>query len=117
MSGRTCEIHVERTDTSTIVQIIGDLDSSSFENFKSTLTTLINTQPVKVVLDCTGLSYINSRSIGLLTQAHRKAMANFGKIVFVGLSDRMMRSLERLKLQSTFTICNDRAEANEQFDS
>lgn len=116
MNARTCEIHVETTDQAAIVQIIGDLDSSSFDQFKSTLSPLINTQPVKVVLDCTGLSYINSRAIGFLTQAHRKALMNFGKIVFVGLSDRMMRSLERLKLQSTFFICNDRTEAIAQFE-
>ncbi len=46
MTARTCEIHVETTEQATIVQIVGDLDSSSFDAFKSTLSPLINTQPV-----------------------------------------------------------------------
>lgn len=99
-----------------VIAIAGALDAATLEEFVGTLAPLMNGSLPKVVLDCRQLEYMNSRAIGHLSQYHRMAMVKGGRMVLWGLSDRLQRSFERLRMKDSLFLSETKEDALAKFE-
>jgi anti-anti-sigma factor len=70
-TGEILVVHVERLDTTDVVQPWGELDIASAEKLRAALDGL--GPPRSLVLDMRGLSFIDSTGLHLLARLHERA--------------------------------------------
>ena len=109
------EMTVEQEAGIHIVSVAGALDAATLDEFTNTMGPLINGPLPNVILYCKKLQYMNSRSIGQLSHYHRTAMVKGGKLVFWGLSTRLLRSFERLRLKDSLILCETKEDSLAHF--
>ena len=109
------EIRVEAESGIQIVSVKGALDSATMDQFLQVMMPIMNSELPRVILYCRDLTYLNSRSLGHLTQWHRVAMVKHGRLVFWGMSKRLVRAFDRLRVKDSLTFCESREEAMGKF--
>lgn len=80
------EISISREDTSTIIEIRGDLDGKNAPIVQQKVMPLC-TSGCKIVLDMSHVYYMSSAGLRLMLSLYRQIMNVQGKMVLVGLSD------------------------------
>lgn len=110
-------IEIEDDKTASVVTLDGEVDAVTVQKFQRALAPLLNKRPANIVLDCSQLRYLNSRAIGLLVQSHRRAMVNDGKLILIGVNDKLMRTLDMGKITDALFLCENREDAIERFDN
>ena len=83
MSESRLNLEAEECQGIQVIHVNGPLDSVTFEQFKSFMEPRITQSRTKIVLDCEGLSYVNSRGLTLLVRYQRAAKQEFS---FLGIS-------------------------------
>ena len=111
MSRTELEVFLSQEGEVAIVVLDGPVDSAFIETFKERLDTVCNRAGAKVVLDCERLTYLNSRSIGLLVKYHRSLMLTRGRLALHGLNAKLVRTLELLQLGKALFIYESREAA------
>lgn len=81
-----------------VVSVRGPVDSATIDTFKEKMDPVCLQQGAKVVLDCRGLTYLNSRAIGLLMKYHRSLMLSRGRFVLCALNEKIVRTFDLLQL-------------------
>jgi len=94
-----------------IAVAIGPVDSATLDLFKEKMDPVCNRPAAKVLLDCRELTYLNSRSIGLLMKYHRTLLVGRGRLVLCSLNSKLVRTLELLQLGKALSIYPTREEA------
>ncbi len=94
------DLHVmfDQSESVTIVKLVGPIDSATFDQFKSAMQPILKEPVPLCVVDCTELSYINSKGIGLLANLHRQAMICMGYAAFFGIAPRIKKTFDLLGL-------------------
>ena len=87
---------LETVDGIQVVRVSGPLDSLTHESFKTFLEPLVNQSGVRVVLDCTDLSYVNSKGMALLGRCQRISMQNMSFLGIAALNKRIKKTMELL---------------------
>ncbi len=79
-----------------LVRIVGQLDESNVDEQAKSIYTVIdaNTQGLSLIFDLTGLEYMNSKSIGYLTDWYSKVSTNGGKVVIASARDNILDILQ-----------------------
>lgn len=95
----------------TLVVAIGPVDSATLDQFREKMDPVCNRPGAKVLLDCRQLTYLNSRSIGLLMKYHRTLMVGRGRLALCSLNSKLVRTLELLQLGKALAIHPTREEA------
>jgi len=113
VSKNELEIMISRDGENDIVLLDGPIDSATIDTFKEKLDPLCNHPGAKVLVDCTHLTYLNSRAIGLLVKYHRSLAISRGRLVFCSLNSKLVRTLELLQLGKALLICDSRDHAVE----
>lgn len=105
----TADLHVlvEQSDSVTIVKLIGPIDSATFDQFKAAMQPVLREPVLLCVVDCSQLSYINSKGIGLLANLHRQAMISMGYAAFLGIAPRIKKTFDLLGLGKRLHIFED----------
>ncbi|HMP72594.1 MAG TPA: STAS domain-containing protein [Kiritimatiellia bacterium] len=98
MSERDLEVIVNDEQGVTTIFVDGPVDSATIETFKNRLDPVCLKPAARILLDCSKLSYLNSRAIGLLVKYHRSLVLTRGKFVLYGLNSRLVRTLDLLQL-------------------
>ncbi len=112
---RECEIKREERDNLDIVRLDGALDSHSFPRLESTLNGLRDGQRHRVILDCSGLEYISSASLGALIGFARRAREHQGDLRLVNLSPKIYNIVELLGFHKILEIHGNIDEALAKF--
>jgi len=115
MSESELEIKKEKEGDITVLTLSGPVDSASFNTFKRALDPLCREDDTRLIIDCTELSYINSKGIGLIASHHRSIMIRAGRIALFGLSTRILKTLDLLGLGNRLHIYPSREEALASF--
>lgn len=113
MSKLELEVTVSKEGDIDIALLDGPVDSATLDGFKEKLDPICNHPGNKVLIDCAHLTYLNSRSIGLLVKYHRSLSLTRGRLVFCNLNSKLVRTLELLQLGKALKICTTREEALE----
>ena len=105
------DIQVTQTGGVTLVVPQGDLDMGTADHVKRMLTELIAKGQSKLVMDLTGVSYVDSSGLGALVAAMKQARAVGGNLKLCGLQDDVRSIFEMARLIKVMAVHSDRQEA------
>lgn len=79
-----------------IVKIVGQLDESNVDEQAKSIYALIESCPkdLYIVFDLSGLEYMNSKSIGYMTDWYSKVSATGGKVALAAPRDNILDILQ-----------------------
>ena len=101
-------INVEIAGGVTVVALSGALDSTSAPGLQETLLPLCEPDS-RILLDMSGVDYLSSAGLRSLLTMYRRITENAGRVVLVGLTDRVKDVMDITGFLEFFTICDDRA--------
>lgn len=107
----TLDIQLEQVGKVTVVTLSGPVDSATHDHFKQTLDPLFTAREVYVLLDCKGLTYINSRGLGLLASYHRLCFASRGWMAICNVDRKTVKTMDLLGLGKMLQFYPSREEA------
>lgn len=105
------DVAVEQVGSVTVVSLSGPIGTSTLEKFKQEVDPLLRKAAPHILLDCAGLTYINSKGLALLTNYHRRCYADRGRLGLCNVNDRLAKTIELLKLGTILKFYASRDEA------
>jgi anti-sigma B factor antagonist len=106
----------ETADSIKIVVLDGPVDSSTYDLFRKEIGSVC-LPSAKVLLDCAGLTYMNSKSLGLLSSFHRQQMVDMGRLALSGLNRKLVKTMDLLGLGQMLKLYETRDQALEALKS
>ncbi len=97
-----------------IVTLQGHLDGFYAEPFEARVAELIDAGANRIVLDCEGLSYINSGGLKTFLVLSKRLESSGGKLVFCSLLPNIAVIFETIGFNRILTIALSRQEAVDQ---
>ena len=99
-------INVEKIDDVLIVSFATDnkLNVAISQKFKQDVTSLINQTGVKLVINLSGVEYVDSSGFGSLLSILRATKNQNGQLKFCNFTSDVMELVKLLQLQSVFDI-------------
>ena len=102
---------VREKDGTTIVELAGDIDMYHSPGLHAALVELVLSRPKKLVINLSGVPYMDSSGVGTLVEVFRRVSSYKGTMILCGLTTRVRSVLEITKLDRFFTICQTEEEA------
>ncbi len=100
----------------TILTLKGDLGIGDAETlFKRTVSRLLEEGKVHLLVDCTGLRFVDSTGLGALVRALTTSQNEGGQTKLLGVGPHMRKLLEMTRLDSVFEIFDNREQAVSSF--
>ena len=94
-----------------VIEIHGDLTAASEDALTEAYGQATENGALTVLIDFSGLEYMNSGGIGLLVTLLVRANRQKGRLLACGLDDHYRQILELTRLDEAITIYADEAEA------
>jgi len=93
--------------TAVIASIVGEIDLHRSPDLRGDLMLLLDgRKPVKFILDCSRVPYMDSSAIAVLVETLQKLRKLGGKLFLTNLQPRVKSLLEIARLDSIFVICD-----------
>jgi len=102
---------VRHTAEATIVELYGDVDLHHSPDLHATLIDALSDHPSRLIINLSGVPYMDSSGVGTLVEVFRRVSAYKGKMVLCGLTPRVRSVMEITKLDRFFTICDTEEQA------
>src|SRR5512140_3035881 len=100
----------------TVLTLKGDLGIGDSETlFKRTVSRLLEEGKVHLLIDCTGLRFVDSTGLGALVRALTTSQHEGGQAKLLGVGPHMRKLLEMTKLDSVFEMFDSREQAVSSF--
>lgn len=96
MGSTELKTEIEDRDGVRVIRVAGPLDSVTQEAFRAFLDTLLKPGRVRIVLDCSALTYVNSTGLTLLARARRTALQGLSFFGIAALNARILKAIELL---------------------
>jgi len=109
MTATTVELDMH--GSTAILRIQGDITSASESDLSAAYTRAIDGGASTVLLDFSGLEYMNSGGIGLLVTLLVRAQRGGAHLMATGLSDHYRQIFELTRLDEAIAIHDDEAAA------
>ena len=100
-------------DNVVFIQVKGRIASGSVGELEQQLDEYGSGKPIKLILDLHEAEAIDSQGVGMLIKARFDIVNNGGKIVLLGLTDRVRAVLRISGLEEYFLIAADEVKALE----
>jgi anti-anti-sigma factor len=100
----SCDIH--NTDTETLVTASGEVDLATRDQLWDVLRSRV-TPGARIVLDCSGITFIDCSGLRVLVWAQQRAEASGGQLVLDAPSAPLLRILELAGVTDTFNAVGD----------
>ena len=107
----TTTIGMDRVASTAILRIAGDVTSASEAELTSAYAAAVDGGARAVVLDFSGMEYMNSGGIGLLVTLLVRAQRAGVRLLATGLSAHYREILSLTRLDEAIEICSDEASA------
>ncbi|MEM7244200.1 MAG: STAS domain-containing protein [Acidobacteriota bacterium] len=91
-------------DAATVIAVEGEVDLYSSPQMREALLAAIKAGSARVVVDLTGVSYMDSSGIATLVEALGGLREKGRALVLAGLRPRVREVFEIAKLQTVFTL-------------
>ncbi len=105
------EVREQTQDGVPVVAIIGDVDLESSPKLREVLRPKAASKCPRLLLDFTGVNYIDSSGLATLIEYFQSAQGYGGKLALAGLSPRVRSVFEIVRLQEIFSLHPDVAAA------
>ncbi len=99
----------------TVVELHGDLDADVVELFQNAITDIVNKHKTGVVLDMSGVGFIDSQGLEQLLWTRNYCNENTRELRLAGLDENCARILEITRLENEFDHYAELAEAVRSF--
>jgi anti-sigma B factor antagonist len=96
---------------STVVAAHGELDVLTAATLRTTIGGVIDDGRAHLVLDASGITFMDSTGIGVLVIALRRTRASGGSFAIAGAHGRTLRTLSMTGLDRVFTLYDTVEEA------
>jgi|WetSurMetagenome_2_1015567.scaffolds.fasta_scaffold305077_3 anti-anti-sigma factor len=97
-----------------IVQVIGRIDTTNFNEFESGMNELLKKQVKNILLDCTGLDYISSSGLRVFLTTKKAANSFGGNFCLYALQPGIREIFDISGFSSIFSISPDLKTAKQQ---
>jgi anti-sigma B factor antagonist len=99
-------LHLARlpADPAPVLVVTGELDVYEAPTFRAELFDILDEGHRRVVVDCAGVSFIDSAGLAALVEAQRRLDGRDGQLVLRGLHDATKRIFEITDLTDAFTF-------------
>jgi anti-sigma B factor antagonist len=97
-------------DTTAVIRVAGEIHATTAPEFSERLNSAIEAGKTGVVLDLTGVEFIDSTGLSVLLNGLRRVTRVRGAMVLACANPTVLRLFEITKLDSTFEIlpsCDD----------
>jgi anti-sigma B factor antagonist len=101
----------ELDERSVVLRVVGEIHATTAPEFSERLNTAIAQGRTGVVLDLTGVEFIDSTGLSVLLNGLRRVTRVRGTMVLACANPTVLRLFEITKLDSTFEIVADCDEA------
>ena len=98
------EVVWESRDDTTILKPDGDIDLSRSPTLRTDIRKAIDEKPKRLVVDLSGVSYMDSSGVATLVEAMQLARKANTNLVLCSLTDRVHSIFEIARLDQFFTI-------------
>jgi anti-sigma B factor antagonist len=106
------ELGEERSDGGMqVVNVSGEIHVSTAPSFREQLTEVIENGGTALVLDLSGVEFIDSTGLSVLLNGLRLVSQRHGRLALVCTNPTVMRLFQITSLDATFDIFEDRAAA------
>ena len=99
----------------TVVELQGELDGDFTELFQNTITEVIVKRKTGIVLDMSGVGFIDSQGLEQLLWSRDYCNENKREIRLAGLDENCVKILEVTRLENEFERYSELAEAVKSF--
>ena len=96
-----------RRDRSEVLQLKGEIDLHVSPSVTASLNAMIEKKPRRLVVDLSGVTYIDSAGLAALIQAMQKVEGYGGKFMLAGLRETVRSIFEISRLDQVFQIFPD----------
>jgi len=107
------QIDVQRSEAALVVVPRGEIDLSRSPVLRSELTRLVGEAPGKVIIDLSGVSYMDSSGVATLVESLQQCRAADVTLILCSLQERVRSIFEIARLDMVFTITDTLDEAME----
>ena len=95
-----------------LATVQGEIDLHNSPDLRGALLSILTeTQPKKLILNLSGVPYMDSSAIAVFVESLQKLRKAGGKLYLTNLQPRVKGLLEIARLDSIFVICADENEA------
>ncbi|MHC4073788.1 MAG: STAS domain-containing protein [Planctomycetota bacterium] len=109
------KVKVQDYNDVTVVELQGDLDSDVAELFQNTITGIVANRRTCVVLDMSGVGFIDSKGLEMLLWSREYCNENTRELRLAGLDENCIRILEITRLENEFDHYAELTEAVKSF--
>jgi anti-sigma B factor antagonist len=99
------------SDTTSIVDIKGDITADAEDELTTAYNDASSDRTRAIILNFTGLEYMNSSGIGLLVTLLVRANRQRQKVTAFGLNEHYLQIFQLTRLDEAIGICSDEEDA------
>jgi anti-sigma B factor antagonist len=96
-----------RRDRSNVLALKGEIDLHVSPSVTASLDSMIEKKPERLVVDLSGVTYIDSAGLAALIQAMQRVEGYGGKFLLAGLQETVRSIFEISRLDQVFQIFSD----------
>ena len=100
----TVEVTSRSEGDFTIVAVVGEVDLYSSPKMREAVLSGLSRKRPNVVVDLSGVSYMDSSGIATLVEALQVTRKHSGRLVLAGLTERVREVFELTRLHSVFEL-------------
>jgi anti-sigma B factor antagonist len=109
--GAELQITVETSGNATILSPKGDVDMARSPSLRKAIAEALKSKPGKLLLDLSGVSYMDSSGLATLVEALQNARKSQTPLLICGLTTRVRSILEIARLNTVFSLFEGREQA------
>lgn len=109
------KVKIQDYNDVTVIELQGELDGDVTELFRNTIADVVAKRQANIVLDMSGLGFIDSQGLEQLLWARDYCHQNQRAIRLAGLDENCMRILEITRLDNEFDHYAELTEAVRSF--
>ena len=102
---------VRQEISGTVVVLTGDIDLHHAPDVHEALVAVCDDKPSRLVINLSGVDYMDSSGVGTLVEVFRRVNAYKGELGLCGMNDRVRSIFEITKLDQFFKIYATEEEA------
>jgi anti-sigma B factor antagonist len=89
-----------------VLRLTGDIDLASEAEWRSRAAELLETNPAlsDVIVDMSGVTFLDSRGMAVLADLHGKALARGGKLTLLAVPSRAYKAISLAGLDQVFQV-------------
>jgi anti-sigma B factor antagonist len=98
------EVAVDEVDGWRVLRLAGEVDVATAPRLRDRLVQLITEGPPQLIVDMSGLSFIDSMGLGALVSGLKRARAHDGDLRLAGPTDHVAKVLDITRLDQAFLV-------------